>query len=162
MGALIDRYHVSNVLLLSAITSTLCVFLIWGFATNEAILYTFAISFGIFAGGYTGSWAGCSTEVKKQNPTAEIAVIMGTLAAGRGFGCVVSGPLSEWLIGMPRWNVKGIYGTEYGPLIIFTGVSSLLGRFGLFGRCGMRAKAKEKGKGKAMTSDDDENEPLMG
>ena len=160
MGALIDRYHVSSVLLVSAVTSTLCVFLLWGFASTEAVLYLFCILFGIFAGGYTGSWTGCSLEVKKQCPKAEVAVIMGTLAAGRGFGCVVSGPLSEWLLSMPRWKVGGVYGTEYGPLIVWTGVTSLLGRFGLFGRYGMRVTDKSRvANGKAHESD--ERDPLV-
>ena len=91
---LIDYYHISTVLLLSAIASTLCVFLIWGFATTEPMLYIFAILFGLFAGGYTATWIGCATEVKKENPNAAVAVIMGTMAAGRGVGCVISGPVT--------------------------------------------------------------------
>ena len=142
MGFLVDRYHISNVLLLSAVVSTMCVFLFWGFATSDAVLYLFAILFGIFAGGYTAAWAGCAREVKKQHPGAEIAVIMGTTAAGRGVGCVVMGPISEVLLNLPRWHVAGAYGTKFGTLILFTGVTSLLGRFGLFGRCGLQSKKK--------------------
>lgn len=160
MGALVDRYHISNVLLLSAITSTACVFLLWGFATNDMVLYLFAILFGVFAGGYTASWAGSATEVKKQNPDAEVAVIMGTMAAGRGIGCVMMGPVSEALLKVPRWRVEGVYGTKYGTLILFTGLASLLGRFGLFGRCGLQSK-----KGSPKDVEDrhgiEEREPLM-
>ncbi|KAL8785270.1 MAG: hypothetical protein Q9213_003474 [Squamulea squamosa] len=126
MGYLTDRYHVSNVLLLSAIVSSLSVFLIWSFATNDAVLYLFAITFGIFAGGYTASWAGAAGELRKQNPGAEVAVIMGTMAAGRGVGCFVMGPISEVLLRMPRWHVSGVYGTKFGTLILFTGFTSLL------------------------------------
>ena len=160
MGFLIDRYHISNVLLLSAVTSTLSVFLVWSFATNDAVLYLFAITFGIFAGGYTASWAGCASEVKKQNPGAEMAVIMGTMAAGRGVGCVAMGPISELLLQLPRWKVSGVYGTKFGTLILLTGLTSLLGRFGLFGRCGLRSR-KEVAKEAGDADTGDEHEPLI-
>lgn len=160
MGFLIDRYHISTVLLLSAITSTLCVFLIWGFATTESMLYLFAILFGLFAGGYTATWTGCATEVQKENPKAAIAVIMGTMAAGRGVGCVISGPVSEALLSLPRWHAQGVYGTRFGWLILFTGVSSLLGRFGLFGRWGLRTQ-KRCPKDVETRSVAGESEPLV-
>ncbi|KAL8725901.1 MAG: hypothetical protein Q9166_007066 [cf. Caloplaca sp. 2 TL-2023] len=160
-GFLIDRYHISNVLLLSAITSALSVFLVWSFATNDAVLYLFAITFGVFAGGYTASWAGCASEVKKQNPGAEIAVIMGTMAAGRGIGCVVMGPISEVLLKLPRWHVSGVYGTKFGTLILFTGLTSLLGRFGLFGRCGLHSRKGRHEDGVQDASTGEECEPLI-
>jgi MFS family permease len=160
MGFLIDRYHVSTVLLISAITSTLCVFFLWGFATTDATLYAFAILFGIFAGGYTASWTGCATEVKKANPDAAIAVIMGTMAAGRGIGCVISGPVSEALLVLPKWHAEGVYRTKFGWLILFTGVTSLLGRFGLFGDYGLRSQEGNKLDMEAR-SEDSEREPLL-
>lgn len=79
--------------------------------------------------------------------TVEVAVVMGTMAAGRGFGCFASGPISEALLELPRLHGKGVWGTEYAWLITFVGVSVLLGRFGVFG--GYRAKVDEKdAKGK--------------
>lgn len=124
------------------------------------MLYAFAILFGIFAGGYTASWTGCATEVKKENPDAVIAVIMGTMAAGRGIGCVISGPVSEALLELPKWHADGVYGTSFGWLILFTGVTSLLGRFGLFGKCGLRTQKGSKADVEAR-SEDREREPLV-
>ena len=81
----------------------------------------------------------------------ETAVIMGTMAAGRGFGCFAGGPISEAILKLPRLHGKGVWGTKYAWLVIFVGLTMLLGRFGLFGRFGTRAETVElngKGKGK--------------
>lgn len=160
MGFLTDRYHISTVLAISAFTSAASVFLIWGFATTAPVLYIFSIAFGVFAGGYTASWTGCAIEVQKAtSPDAAITVIMGTMAAGRGFGCVLSGPLSEYLLSLGTFEAAGSYGTRYGSLILFTGFTALLGRFGLFGRLGMRAsKGEEGGRG---LSGENESEALL-
>ena len=43
----------------------------------------FAIMLGILAAGSMALWAGCDTETEKQNPDAEVAVIMGRMTAER-------------------------------------------------------------------------------
>ena len=73
-----------------------------------------------------------------------VAVIMGTMIAGRGVGCIKGGPVTEGLLSLPRRDAQGAYGTRFEWLILFTGVSSLLGRVGLFG--GWIADAQEKPK----------------
>lgn len=137
IGALTDRYHVSTVLLISALGSAFSVFFLWGFAVNEVPLYTFALIYGVFAGGYTSTWAGCASEVRQQTPGTEVAVLMGIMAFGRGFGCMSSGPLSDKLLNLGVWqggNNGGAYGTEYANLIAFTGITALLSGLGLFAR----------------------------
>ena len=138
IGYLVDHIHISIVLLVSAVGAAMAVFLLWGIALSEPLMYVFCITYGIFAGGYAATWTGAATEVKRDNEKAEVAVVMGFLAAGRGLGCIFSGPISEAL-SENGWGVgtaKGAYGTGFGGIIIFTGVTALLGRFGLFGRLG--------------------------
>ena len=55
-------------------------------------------------------------------------IIYSLLSVGRGIGNVISGPLSEALInGMPwKGEVIGGYGSGFGTLIIFSGLTSLL------------------------------------
>ena len=50
---------------------------------------------------------------------------------GRGVGSVVSGPLSDALLGSQPWveETKMGYGTAYGGQIVFTGTSASLGWF---------------------------------
>jgi MFS family permease len=156
-GLLVDRFHISTVLFISAIGSAMSVFLLWGLAVKEPVLYAFAIVYGVFAGGYTASWSGSAVEIRNDYPEAEVAVIMGVLAAGRGFGCMLSGPLSEGLlrIGNEPSGLGFAYGTKFRSLIIFTGITMLFGRFGLLGRFGTRAR-----HGKTAESRSEEN-PLL-
>jgi predicted MFS family arabinose efflux permease len=135
IGLLIDRYRLSTVILVSALGSAASAFLLWGFAVSQSILYLFAVTWGIFAGGYTATWTGCATKIQKEAPETEIAVIMGLMAAGRGFGCLLSGPLSEKVISLDILHGAsgGAYGTKYGGLILFTGVTALCGGIGLIG-----------------------------
>lgn len=69
-------------------------------------------------------------EVQRDAIEAEAGVMIGMMAAGRGVGAVRSGPVSESLLGYGSWNLRGAYGTEYGILIVFTGITALLGGFG--------------------------------
>lgn len=72
-------------------------------------------------------------DVKKKAPGAEHGLVFGLLAAGRGIGCVTSGPLSDALLNGQPWTTEGIgaaYGTGYGPLIVFTGGTALFGGIG--------------------------------
>ena len=52
-GLLIDRFHVTTVTAICGGGSALAVFLFWGFAVSEPMLYIFAILYGTFAGSFT-------------------------------------------------------------------------------------------------------------
>ena len=159
IGFFVDHLHISLVLLISAIGAAISVFFFWGFATAQPLLYVFCITYGIFAGGYAATWTGAATEIKKDEKRAEVAVIMGFLAAGRGLGCIFSGPVSEALSkgGWGEGSWKAGYGTGFGGLIIFTGVTALFGRFGLFGRLGLLAEKTVREE----QAEDDERRGLL-
>ncbi|KAG6988916.1 hypothetical protein G7Y79_00068g096150 [Physcia stellaris] len=124
IGAASDKYDVTNVI----IVSTISIFLIWGFSSSIAPLYVFSILYGLFGGGFSSCWAAIVREVRSRDPRAEQTVVFGLLAAGRGIGCVVCGPLSnELLKGGKGWDAAAAYGTGYGLLIVFTGVTAMLG-----------------------------------
>jgi MFS family permease len=128
MGHMTDRYDATTCSLISLVGSALSVFFIWGFSVTLTPLYVFCITYGIFAGSFTSSWPAVTNAVHRKNPLAESSIILGFLETGRGIGNVVSGPLSEALIkGYPWMNdLKGGYGTGYGTLIVFTGVTATL------------------------------------
>ena len=136
LGSLIDRLHVTTVVLISSIGATASVFLLWGLASSLPVLCMFAILYGLFAGGFTCTYSGIILELQKQEPALESGLVFGMLAAGRGIGSVVSGPLSEALLSSKSWQGEASlgYGTEYGPLIVFTGVSAALSGLGFVGR----------------------------
>lgn len=129
MGAIVDKVDVTTCILISTAGSTIGVFLIWGFSMSLAPLYVFCIVYGLFAGSYTSTWPGIMREVVQKKPSAESSIVFACLAAGRGIGNVVSGPLSESLVkGLPWKGVPSYgYGSGYGTLIVFTGVTGIVG-----------------------------------
>ena len=116
-------------ILISTIGATLSVFLLWGFSTSFPLLCVFSLVYGLFAGGFTSTYTGSIQEVKRADNRAEAGLVFGLLAAGRGIGSVASGPLSEALLSEQPWVGDAIfgYGTGYGGLIVFTGISAMLG-----------------------------------
>ena len=61
-------------------------------------------------------------------------MIFSFFSLGRGVGNVISGPVSEALIKAGDVGGAGMYGTQYGSLVLFTGLSAAFGGVGLEGR----------------------------
>jgi MFS family permease len=141
MGWMIDRLEVTKCLLLSTVGATLGTFLLWGLSDSLPVLYVFCVVYGLFAGSYTSAWPGVMMEITKRGPVdgegggnedgklADPSMVFAFLAMGRGIGNVISGPLSEALVkGMPwKGQAFGGYGSGYGGLIAFTGVTAFFG-----------------------------------
>ena len=136
MGAIVDRFHVTTCILLSTIGSTIGVFALWGLSTSLPLLYIFCIVYGLFAGSFSSTWPGIMREVQKRVAHTDPGMVFAWLAAGRGIGNVVSGPLSEALLHGRPWMGKAAlgYGSGYGTVIVFTGITAMLGGVSIFGR----------------------------
>ena len=101
-----------------------------------ALLVLFSMTFGFFAGGYSATWGGVINEMEREaaqrNEAIDTGMVYGLLNGARGIGYVGGG-----LAGVPLLQVGSTfsggfaYGTSYGPLIVFTGVSSVFGGWGL-------------------------------
>lgn len=92
---------------------------------------------GVFGGGFSATWSGCVTAMKQEGSGSNIntATVIALLAAGKGIGAVISGPLSEHLLEAGRtWHASFAYGSGYGVLIVFSGVSATLGGTAWIGR----------------------------
>lgn len=120
---------------ISAFSSATSAFLFWGlsYQGSMALLSTFAVTFGFFAGGYSATWGGVINEMEREaaqrNEAIDSGLLYGLLNGARGIGYVGGG-----LVGVPLLKAGGGmahgafgYGTSYGPLIVFTGISSLFG-----------------------------------
>lgn len=132
MGYFSDKLHVTTCMLVSAVGVAASVLAIWGLATNLATLYVFCIFYGLFAGCWPAIWPGIMKEIAKKDRDgrggAANPMVLTHLCFGKGIGNVVSGPLSDVLIkGMP-WQGQAIggYGSGFGWLIVYTGVTGLL------------------------------------
>lgn len=133
MGSLTDRFGSRTCVLISSIGSSASVFLFWGFSTNLPVLYIFCILFGLFSGCWPSVWPAVMKETAGRGMTrghgyVDTMMIYGLLCVGRGIGNIISGPLSEALEEGHPWKgqLVGGYGSGYGALIVYTGVTSVL------------------------------------
>lgn len=55
-------------------------------------------------------------------------MVQGVLCIGRGLGNIISGPISNPLVSGMLWKgqVMGGYGSGYGVLIVYTGLTAFL------------------------------------
>ncbi|KAJ1548131.1 hypothetical protein HK405_004150, partial [Cladochytrium tenue] len=134
MGLMSDRLQVTTCTLISASGAAISVLLIWGFSTSLAGVYVFCALFGLFAGSWTATWPGIMREIAQNGERegyglADPVMVQGHLCVGRGLGNVVSGPLSYALIQGSPWKGRtgGGYGTGYGGLILYAGLTALSG-----------------------------------
>ena len=105
-----------------------------------ALLVLFSIFFGFFAGGYSATWGGVIDEMEREaaqrNEAIDPGMVYGLLNGARGIGYVSGGLAGVPLLKAGTMSSLGsfAYGTSYGPLIIFTGLSSVFGGWGLLWR----------------------------
>ncbi|KHO00412.1 MFS monocarboxylate transporter [Metarhizium album ARSEF 1941] len=137
MGFLTDHLHVTTCLVISAAGAGLGTLLLWGFANSIPVLFVFCVVYGLFAGPYASAWTGIMRDVATEMATRrgvgggssfDPTMVIGVLSTGRGVGNIVSGPLSQVLVRAMPWKgqLLGAYGTGYGPLIAFTGVTAVM------------------------------------
>ncbi|KAI6081127.1 major facilitator superfamily domain-containing protein [Hypoxylon rubiginosum] len=135
MGFFTDKLQSTTCILISTVGATVGVFFLWGLSTSLPILYCFCFAYGLFAGCWTSMWPAIMREVSNKfrettdQEYFDPMMVFGWLCVGRGIGNVASGPISNLLIeGMP-WKGQSIggFGSGYGGLIVFTGVSAFFG-----------------------------------
>ena len=135
VGWLVDHYHVTTALNFCTVGTVFAVFLFWSFSVYQPVLYIFAITYGIFSGGFIATWAGCSNPIRRNYPV-ETSMIISLFTAGKGLGSIISGPLSGALVMSDRWknHVGFAYGSGYGYLILFSGITASFASLGWFGK----------------------------
>jgi len=131
IGTLVDRFHVTVAILTCTIGQMISIFIFWGLTSSQAMLYIFAMLFGCFGGAFSCTWSGCANEMQRseRNGNVDVSMVVALLAAGKGIGAVISGPLSERLLTLDTWKGQAgfAYGSGYGLLLVFTGISATLG-----------------------------------
>lgn len=135
---------------MSAVSSALAALLLWGLTSQSqsagslALLVLFSVTFGFFASGYSGTWGGILLELEKEaadaNEAVDTGLLYGLLNGARGIGYVGGGLAAVELLKAGKGVTLGsfAYGTSYGPLILFTGLSSVFGGWSLLWKCNWR------------------------
>ncbi|KAJ6150909.1 hypothetical protein N7470_007503 [Penicillium chermesinum] len=124
------------------VSSALATFLLWGLTTegNIGLLIVFSMTFGFFSSGYSATWGGMLKQMEfesaERNEAVDSGMLYGLLNGVRGIGYASGGVAGIELLkaGTISGNSRFVYGTSYGPLILFTGLSSLLGGWVLLWR----------------------------
>lgn len=130
---------------ISALSSALAAFLLWGFAdksdSSMALLVCFAMIYGFFAGGYSATWGGVIKQMEKEaaerNEAIDAGMVYGLLNGARGIGYVGGGLAGVQLLKAGDGTMLGRfgYGTSYGPMILYTGLASAMGGWGIVLKC---------------------------
>ncbi|KAM0247434.1 hypothetical protein ACHAP5_004073 [Fusarium lateritium] len=150
-GMLGDKVSAAKVILVSSFGSALPVFLLWGLSRHISTMVVFVILYGFFAGGFSATWSGALQEVKGDNELIDTSLVFGMLLGGRGLGFVVAGPLSGVLISAGSSLAAGDslgYATKYGPMILCTGITAVLGAWAPI--CKIAKTVGIKGLGKCV------------
>ena len=136
-GLLSDKLRISATdnTLISALGSALCVFLLWALKSHEipGVLIAFCCGYGFFASGYSATWGGWIKDLEQEavehNEAINPGMLYGFMNGARGLGYVAGGLSGVELLklGAVQHSQKWALGTEYGALIVFTGVCSALG-----------------------------------
>jgi predicted MFS family arabinose efflux permease len=131
--------------LFSAIASGLAALLLWGLCGGDrgalGLLCSFAVVAGFFAGGYSATWGGIIKEMEiraaERNEAIDTGMVYGLLNGARGIGYVGGGLAGVQLLKAGNGSNVGRfgYGTAYGPLIVYTGLSMFMGGAGIVLRC---------------------------
>ncbi|KAI0539280.1 major facilitator superfamily domain-containing protein [Xylaria digitata] len=129
----------TTVTAISALCSSLAAFLLWGLTSEGslALLIIFSSTFGFFAGGYSATWGGIINELESEaahwNEAVDAGMLYGLLNGARGVGYVSGGLMSVPLLKAGSGVSIGEFGyaSTYGPLILFTGLSSVFGGWGI-------------------------------
>jgi predicted MFS family arabinose efflux permease len=128
-GMLGDRLSATKVVLLSSFGSAIPVFLLWGLGRNISTMVVFVILYGFFAGGFSSTWSSMSQEIKRDDRAAESSLVFGLLLGGRGLGYMLGGPISGSLLSIKDSLTDEPlgYATKYGPMILCTGITAIMG-----------------------------------
>ncbi|KAF9306626.1 hypothetical protein BGZ74_004788 [Mortierella antarctica] len=123
MGMVSDHIGPINALFISTFAASLTLLLIWTFATTTAIMFVFAIAYGLCCGAYLSSTVSVSGAVCGLE---RLASVTGIIYVGMAIGSAIGSPTSGAIL-----DTIG-HGTNYMGVIIFTGAVMSIGTVILF------------------------------
>lgn len=126
LGRLSDKVDMHILASLSAGVPAAAASLLWGPAKSFAPLATFALLYSGFGGGYSVLWSRVTTYMSDDPSTA--MVIFGIFSFERGFGAMLAGPISTWLLA-DTIDISDYGLARYRAVIQFVSVTMALSSF---------------------------------
>ncbi|EFP86244.2 hypothetical protein PGT21_027720 [Puccinia graminis f. sp. tritici] len=119
-GMASDFMDCSWILFISCMTSSISVFLMWGFCKDFAMFCGFCTIYGLFAPCYTSLWHRFSMIIAPKDPRS--ASIINFFLASRGVANIMTGPLSGLLLNTPTPSMKDYRGVinSCGTLLLIS------------------------------------------
>ncbi|BEI96949.1 hypothetical protein CcaverHIS631_0205380 [Cutaneotrichosporon cavernicola] len=125
-GYLSDRLPTRIVVTLSCILASFACLALWGLGTSQGLV-GFSVVWGVTALSMVGTWSKMITIISKDDPTLP-TFSFSFFTVLKGVGNLTSGPISTALLSKGPIGGKGAYGaTNYGGLLIYTGVMAFIG-----------------------------------
>lgn len=128
------RLSAATISSIPPICSALSAFLLWGLTSSDniALLLVFSLTFGFFSSGYSATWGGFLNELEREaaqcNEAIDPGMLYGWLNGARGVGYFSGGFAGVPLLKVGRISAgRFAYGSSFGALILFTGLTSVLG-----------------------------------
>ncbi|TXT04808.1 hypothetical protein VHUM_04076 [Vanrija humicola] len=126
-GHLSDRFQVRWVVLGSCVFAAVSACALWGMGTKDALLVTFAVVWGLTALASASAWSQMIIYVSQDDMTLP-GLLFSILTMLRGAGNFASGPISTALLKSGAVaGAKGAYSTNYGSMMLYTGVVTFAG-----------------------------------
>ncbi|QIW97984.1 hypothetical protein AMS68_003502 [Peltaster fructicola] len=146
VGLLSDKFSFSgsmNVLLVAAGSAifTLC---LWGLgdAQSTGVLIAYAMAYGFFASAFSSTWGGWikdfEAEADRNEEIVNTGMLYGFFNGARGIGYLLGGVAGVELLKVGSVSHTGGYGTQYGGVVLFTGVSAVVGALSVVQKCAKR------------------------
>lgn len=127
-GMLVDRYHVTVAICMATVGSVIAILVFWGLTQSQAMLYIFAVLWGLSGGGFAANWSGCAKAMRTSDRSLDTGLVIGFMCMGKGIASLIAGPISEQLLqATHKSGAEFAYGSQYAGIIVFAGVTAMLG-----------------------------------
>ncbi|KAI7957864.1 hypothetical protein MJO29_006081 [Puccinia striiformis f. sp. tritici] len=123
-GMASDFMDCSWILVISCLTSSISVFVMWGFCKDFVMFCVFSTIYGLFAPCYTSLWHRFAMIIAPKNPRS--ASIINFFLASRGIANIFTGPLCGLFLKTPTPSMK-----EYRGVINSCGTLLLISSLGV-------------------------------
>ncbi|MBW0479513.1 hypothetical protein O181_019228 [Austropuccinia psidii MF-1] len=114
MGVLSDHFDLYIIIGINLVASTISTFFLWGLSRGFYVLATFAVIYGLSAGGFSSLWLRFAMTLAPSEPNPGSLVVYFSMS--RGFANILTGPIAGAML-----KGSGSARSNYTILVYFSG-----------------------------------------